>query len=62
MLEAAHYLSVSYWTVRSWIEAGRLPACRLPGEGKLVRVDVRDLDELVEQCRDAPGPGSEVGR
>ena len=31
--EAAARLSVSYWTVRSWVESGVLIAVRLPGDG-----------------------------
>lgn len=48
--EAAAYLGVSYWTVRSWIESGRLPHVRLPGR-RLLRIDRADLDRLVEACR-----------
>lgn len=48
--EAAAYLRVSYWTVRSWVESGRLPHVRLPGR-RLLRIDRADLDRLVEGCR-----------
>ncbi|MFQ5946731.1 MAG: excisionase family DNA-binding protein [Anaerolineae bacterium] len=52
MREAAQYLAVSYWTVRTWVENGKLPAVRLPGGGKLLRIEVEELDRLVERCRD----------
>ncbi len=48
--EAAAYLSVSYWTVRGWVESGRLPHVRLPGR-RLLRVDRADLDRLIAACR-----------
>jgi excisionase family DNA binding protein len=51
--EAAARLSVSYWTVRSWVESGVLIAVRLPGDGRLLRIDVKDLDRLVERCRES---------
>ncbi len=50
--DAAQYLSVSYWTVRAWVESGRLPAVRLPGGGRLIRVEIAALDRLVDECRD----------
>ncbi len=52
MREAGHYLSVSYWTVRNWVESGKLRAVRLPGDGRLLRIEVAELDRLVEECRD----------
>jgi excisionase family DNA binding protein len=48
----ARYLGLSPWTVRSWVETGTLRAITLPGLGKLIRLDVRDLDALVEASRD----------
>ena len=54
--EAAEYLAVSYWTIRSWVEAGKLPACRLPGGGKLLRIDLGDLDRLVDASKGDPEP------
>ncbi len=53
MREAAQYLSVSYWTIRGWVESGKLRAVRLPGGGKLIRIELAELDRLVESCRDA---------
>ena len=49
--QAADYLAVSYWTVRGWVEAGKLRAVRLPGDGRLVRIERRELDRLIEQSR-----------
>jgi len=49
--EAADYLAVSYWTVRSWVEAGKLAAVRLPGDGRLLRIERSVLDRLIEQSR-----------
>ena len=52
MREAADYLSVSYWTIRTWVDKGKLRAVRLPGDGRLVRIEVDELDRLIEECRD----------
>ncbi len=49
--QAAEYLAVSYWTVRSWVEAGRLAAVRLPGDGRLLRIERAALDRLIESSR-----------
>jgi excisionase family DNA binding protein len=51
MRQAGDYLAVSYWTVRSWVESGQIPAVRLPGGGKLLRIDRADLDALIERSR-----------
>lgn len=50
--QAAQYLSVSYWTVRAWVQSGKLSAVRLPGGGRLLRVEIAHLDRLVDECRD----------
>ena len=42
--EAATRLNVSTKTIRRWIEAGELPAVRLPGPGRRLRIDPLDLD------------------
>jgi excisionase family DNA binding protein len=52
MRQAGAYLAVSYWTVRTWVESGRLKAVRLPGGGKLLRIERAALDALIESCRD----------
>jgi excisionase family DNA binding protein len=49
--QAAAYVQVSYWTVRVWVESGKLPACRLPGDGRLLRIERAELDRLIEQSR-----------
>jgi excisionase family DNA binding protein len=49
--DAAAYLSVSYWTVRAWVDSGRLPSVRLPGDGRLVRVERSALDALIAASR-----------
>lgn len=49
--QAAGYCAVSYWTIRSWVDAGKLRAVRLPGDGRLVRVERAELDRLIAACR-----------
>ena len=49
--QAAAYLAVSYWTVRAWVDAGKLAALRLPGDGRLVRVERAELDRLIAASR-----------
>ena len=43
---AATYLSVSPWTVREMVWRGDLPAVRV---GRLVRLDLRDLDAWIDR-------------
>jgi excisionase family DNA binding protein len=43
--DAASYLGVSYWTVRSMVMNGQLPHVRA---GRRVLIDVVDLDEWIE--------------
>ncbi len=61
--QAAAYLGVSYWTMRDWMLAGRLPVITLPGlrprEGAKAReslrralVDVADLDAFIDRCKE----------
>jgi len=52
MRQAAELLGVSYWTVRSWVESGKLRAVRLPGDGRLVRIEIEELHRLIKECRD----------
>jgi excisionase family DNA binding protein len=49
--QAADYLAVSYWTVRSWADAGRLRVVRLPGDGRLIRVERVELERLIAASR-----------
>ncbi len=51
--EAAAYVGVSYWTIRSWIERDVIKVVRLPSvrggvDGRLVRVERAVLDKLIE--------------
>ncbi len=48
--DAAALLAVSYWTIRGWIETGKLPAIRL--SKKLVRINREDLRTFVAAHRD----------
>jgi excisionase family DNA binding protein len=48
--QAAEYLGVSYWTIRSWAESGKLPIVKLPGS-RLLRVERAELDRFVDACR-----------
>ena len=54
---AAAYLSVSPWTIRDLQTSGRLPRVRLPlrddREIRRLLFDVRYLDALIEQSREA---------
>jgi hypothetical protein len=56
--EAGAYCSVSYWTIRSLVDAGEIPTVKLPNprrKGETVRrllVDRQDLDALIETWKD----------
>ncbi len=52
MRQAAEYLAVSYWTIRHWVDTGRLRAVRLPGDGRLLRIEIDELDRLIAECRE----------
>jgi excisionase family DNA binding protein len=47
--DVATRCSVSVWTVRAWVDAGKLPVLRLPG--RLVRIRPDDLARFLEGCR-----------
>ena len=55
--QAASYMSLSTWTVRTWLARGVLPAVRLPGEGpallRRLLVDVEDLHALITRSKPA---------
>lgn len=51
--QATAYLAVSYWTVRSWADAGRLRVVRLPGDGRLLRVERAELERLIAVSRES---------
>jgi hypothetical protein len=54
---AAAYLSLSYWTVRSLVQAGKLQVVEVPradAAGEPIRrvlIDRQDLDEFVDSLR-----------
>ncbi len=52
MRQAAEYLAVSYWTIRHWVDSGKLRAVRLPGDGRLLRIELDELDRLIAECRE----------
>ena len=58
--DAAAYVGVSTWTVRSWLEAGTLKRLRIPmtssetrksGELRKILIDRVDLDNLIERWK-----------
>ena len=49
---AAHYLSLSYWTIRDMVSRGEIPHVRA---GRRVLVDVRDLDRWIDQNKEVWG-------
>jgi excisionase family DNA binding protein len=49
LAEAAEVLGLSVASIRRLVRAGTLPAVRLT---RRLRIDVRDLDRLVEQAKD----------
>jgi excisionase family DNA binding protein len=42
----AEHCAASVWTVRAWVDAGKLPVVRLPG--RLVRVRPEALERFLE--------------
>jgi excisionase family DNA binding protein len=49
---AGEYLGVAAWTVREMCWRGDLPFCRV---GRLVRLDLRDLDAWIESAKTQVG-------
>jgi len=54
---AARYAGVSRWTIRRWINEGKLPFVRYPSgsddtQFRADRVDLNDLDALIERSKD----------
>jgi len=48
--DVADYTQASYWTVRGWIESGKLPVLRLPG--RLIRIRREALERFLEiECQ-----------
>ena len=57
--EAAHYLGVSYWTMRDYVHGGIIPKVELPHprdpDGRVLRrilIDRNDLDEFIEKNKE----------
>lgn len=50
--DAGAYLGCTYWTARNLVEAGTIPAVRIPGLRRKL-VDVRDLDRLIDQWKES---------
>jgi excisionase family DNA binding protein len=48
--DAARVLSISPWTVRAYIRAGKLRPIRV---GRLVRLDEQELDRFVCQAKES---------
>jgi excisionase family DNA binding protein len=55
--QAAEYCQVSPFTIRNWVESGKLPAYRTPGGHRRIRKG--DLDEFLKK-HDMPGGGQEA--
>lgn len=53
--EAADYLGVTTRSVREYISKGVLPARKIRS-GKSIRIDIDDLDRLLEPIRTVDGP------
>jgi excisionase family DNA binding protein len=49
MREAAASIGGSYWTVRALVEAGTLPAFRLPGSKRFL-IRMQDWEHFLERC------------
>jgi excisionase family DNA binding protein len=47
--DVAESCAVSVWTVRAWVDTGKLSVLRLPG--RLVRIDPAELARFLEACR-----------
>ncbi len=47
--EAGSYLGISYWSVRSLVDRGDLPAVRF---GRRLLIDKKDLDDLIENHKE----------
>jgi excisionase family DNA binding protein len=52
---AGRYLGISGWSVREMCWRGELPFCRV---GRLIRLDVRDLESFVEASKTQIGNAS----
>ncbi len=46
--DVAAHCTVSVWTVRAWVDSGKLPVVRLPG--RLVRIRPAALERFLAGC------------
>lgn len=51
--EAAHYLGVSYWTVRNLRFRGELPSIKIH---RRILIDRQDLDAYIARLKKVEGP------
>jgi excisionase family DNA binding protein len=51
--EAAHYLGISYWTVRDLVFRQEIPFIKF---GRRILVDRRDLDAYLDRSKIHPAP------
>ena len=47
--EAAAYLGISKTTLRAFLDSGELPAIRLGGRPRLIRIARRDLERFADR-------------
>jgi excisionase family DNA binding protein len=47
--EVAEYLGVSHWTVRRWIEQGRLPVVQIGGKSAPIRIRPESLQRVTSR-------------
>ena len=47
--DAGSYLGISYWSIRSLVDRGDLPAVRF---GRRLLIDKKDLDDLIENHKE----------
>lgn len=52
--QAGSYLGVSPWTIREMVWRGEIPEIRI---GRRLLFDLRDLDRLIERCKQHRGGG-----
>ncbi len=56
--KAAAYAGVSRWTIRAWIQTGKLPFVRYPSGRKDdddlrgAKIDLADLDAFIDRAKD----------
>jgi hypothetical protein len=50
--DASAYMSLSTWQLRRIVQAGEIPLVRIGSEGAPWLVDVRDLDQFIDQHKE----------